>query len=203
MQFGQHNGYNILKGHAASRWMTVLFAAFCVVYLGAIQIVEMQAGTVNDWRYVTVYLAPVLLILAGVLRSFLFYLLAAVATTLHYFLIVLFSSFREGSYTTFDLIDMLVIFGLLAISAALAWQAILFFLGHADNVALTHTSLLFSVLTATMIFFPYMVHLFLEDLYVIDTWDSLLLACAFLAFSHGIERIKPTESEEAKEATEA
>jgi hypothetical protein len=36
-----------------------------------------------------------------------------------------------------------------------------------------------------------LVHLFLEDLYVIDTWDSLLLACSFLAFSHGIERKKP------------
>lgn len=192
MQFGEHNDYTILKGHAASRWMTVAFSALCILYLAAIGIVEMQTNTPNDWRYVTVYVAPILLILAAILRAYLFYLLSAVATTVHYLLVVLLSSFREGSYTTFDLIDMLVIFTLLAISAALAWQTILFFLGHADNVALTHTSLLFAVLTATMIFFPYMVHLFLEDLYVIDTWDSLLLACSFLAFSHGIERKKPT-----------
>ena len=71
-----------------------------------------------------------------------------------------------------------------------------FFLGHADHVALTHTSLLFSVMTATMIFFPYMVHLFLEDLYVIDTWDSLLLSCSFLAFAHGIERKKKENTQE-------
>ena len=197
MQIGEHNGYTMLKGHPASRWMTVAFAALCLVYLGAIAIVEATQGVVNDWRYITIYLAPVLLILAAVLRMYIFYLLAAVATTVHYFIVVLLSSFREGSYTTFDLIDMLVIFTLLAISAALAWQAILFFLGHADNVALTHTSLLFSVLTATMIFFPYMVHLFLDDLYVIDTWDSLLLACAFLAFSHGIE--KPAKKEKKAE----
>lgn len=196
MRFGEHNEYTILKGHPASRWMTVIFAALCLVYLSAIAIVEAGQGLVNDWRYITVYLPPVLLILAGVLRAYIFYLLAAVGATVHYFLVVLLSSFREGSYTTFDLIDMLVIFTLLAISAALAWQTILFFLGHADNVALTHTSLLFAVLTATMIFFPYMVHLFLEDLYVIDTWDSLLLACSFLAFSHGIERKKPVPTAE-------
>ncbi len=196
MRFGEHNEYTILKSHPASRWMTVAFAALCILYLTVIGIVEMQANTPNAWRYVTVYLPPVLLILAGILRAYIFYLLAAVGATVHYFLVVLLCSFREGSYTTFDLIDMLVIFTLLAISAALAWQTILFFLGHADNVALTHTSLLFAVLTATMIFFPYMVHLFLEDLYVIDTWDSLLLACSFLAFSHGIERKKPQEKAE-------
>lgn len=196
MQFGEHNEYTVLRGHAASRWMTVAFAALCLIYLGAIAVVEAGRGVINDWRYITIYLAPVLLILAAILRAYIFYLLAAVATTVHYFVVVILSSFREGSYTTFDLIDMLVIFTLLAISAALAWQAILFFLGHADNVALTHTSLLFAVLTATMIFFPYMVHLFLDDLYVIDTWDSLLLACAFLAFSHGIERKKTVEAPE-------
>ncbi len=200
MHFGEHNEYTILKGHPASRWMTVAFAALCILYLGIIHIVELQANTPNAWRYITVYIAPVLLMLAGILRAYIFYLLAAVATTLHYFLVVLLSSFREGTYTTFDLIALLVIFTLLAISAALAWQAILFFLGHADHVALTHTSLLFAVLTATMIFFPYMVHLFLNDLYVIDTWDSLLLACSFLAFSHGIERKKtPDDGKIAEE----
>ena len=198
MLFGEHNEYKILKGHPASRWMTVVFAALCILYLAAVGFVEMRANMPNAWRYVTVYVAPVLMILAGILRAYIFYLLSAVAATLHYFLVVLLSSFREGSYTTFDLIDMLVIFTLLAISAALAWQTILFFLGHADNVALTHTSLLFAVLTATMIFFPYMVHLFLEDLYVIDTWDSLLLSCSFLAFAHGIER-KKKESVPVKE----
>lgn len=188
------------KNLNASRISSLSFAALTLLFVVAVQImVALGDGTPSpDLPFL--YGPAVLMILAAALRSYFFFLLANIYYTLRMAVQVVLSSMREGAYTSYEIFDMLVLFILLGLSASLTWQVILFYTGHADNVALTHTSLICVIFSFIFIFFPYIIHLFLEDQPVTETWDALLLSLSFLSFSHGIEKL-PTEKEEpAKKA---
>ena len=179
----------------ASRLSALVFAALTLLFIVAVQIIVTvnEKSTAVDLPFL--YGPAILMILASAFRSYFFFLLANIYYTVRMTVQVIMASFREGAYTSYEIFDMLVLFILLCLSAALTWQVILFYTGHADNVALTHTSLICVIFCFIFIFFPYIIHLFLEDQPVTETWDALLLSLSFLSFSHGIEKL-PREKEE-------
>ncbi len=189
------NGYTILTEKPHARWGTVICAALAFLYIAVMQFLEVRDGSEFSTHFLFAYVPSILMILAGALRSYLLFLLANVYYTLRLLILVILDSMKEGAYTTFDVLDMLILFALLALAGALCWQVLLFFAGHADHVALTHTSLLFVILSAVLVFTPALIHTFLEDMYVIDTWDALLLGASFLSFAAGIKK-KPTADRE-------
>lgn len=189
------NGYTILTEKPHARWGSVICAVLAFLYIAVMQFLEVRSGAASfSTHFLFAYVPAILMILAGLMRSYLLFLLANVYYTLRLVVLVILDSMKEGAYTTFDVLDMLIMFALLALAGALCWQVLLFFAGHADHVALTHTSLLFVILCAVMLFSPALIHTFLEDMYVIDTWDALLLGASFLSFAAGIKK-KPTADE--------
>ncbi len=178
-----------------SRHSVIFFAALTVLYILVVQIATALGDDPAPHAKLPFLLGPaILMILAGALRSYFFFLLANIYAVVRVAVQVILTSLEDGTYTSAEILDVLVLFLLVTLAGALAWQAILFYTGHADNVALTHTSLLCSILCFVFIFFPYIVRLFVPTLPVTETWDALFLSFSFLAFSHGIEKL-PAKAE--------
>ena len=140
----------------------------------------------------------VAMILAAAFRSYLLYFLGVASYTLHQFLNLLFRSLREGSYSGYELFDTVVEYILLVLAGCLLWQLILFTFGHADIVALTHTSMLFVTLTLLLTFLPFMIRVFRVDLYVTDAYHVVCLGLSYLSFCTGMEKSAPASGPAAQ-----
>lgn len=183
------NDYMILgNGKRNYRICVLLFAAFSLVTVIAVQIVHAVNGTPSETHRFLLYGAELLMLLAGIFRSYFFFLAATVYCTLRQVVALVLIAMREGAFTSPVAFDAMTTLALLFLSASLAWQTILFFFGHADNVALTHTSLIFVILSLVLTFLPYMMLLFMQNPPVAESYNVVFLALSFLAFSGGIEK---------------
>ncbi len=179
----------------SSRYSTIAFAALTLIYILAAQIMTIKNGGSFAADLPFLYGPAILMILAGALRSYFFFLLANIYYVVRVAVQAVVLVTWGKPFTSFEFFDFFVLLLLLALASSLAWQVILFYTGHADNVALTHTSLLCTIVCFIFIFFPHIVRLFIADLPVIETWDAMLLSLSFLAFSHGIEKLPAADEE--------
>lgn len=182
-------GYTIMADkRQRSRISTIFFALLSIVIIAAAQLLHGNNATGFAPQYVLVYGSAILMILAGIFRSYLFFLVATVYYTMHQLLSVVLISLQEGAYTSFDGFETFTEYALFFLGGAVVWQVVLFAFGHADHVAITHTVLLFTSLTLILTFLPYITSLFLEGLYITDSYNVFCLGLSFLAFVHGVEK---------------
>ncbi len=181
--------YTILgEGKRSSRIGVMVFAALTLLVVAVAQLRNGNNATGFAPQYILIYGPGILMLLAGALRSYLFFLIASLYYTLHQLLSVVLISLREGAYTSFDGFETFTEYALFFLGGIVSWQAMLFLLGHADHVAITHTVLLFTVLTLILTFLPYIIDLFVKELYITDSYNVFCLGLSFLSFVTGIER---------------
>ena len=187
--------YSIMgEGKGRSRIGVIVFAALSILIIALAQLTHGNNATGFVPQYFLIYGAPIMMIFAGIFRSYLLFFTSVIYYCLHQLLSLVVLSMQEGAYTSFDGFETFSEYALFFLGAAVAWQTTLFIFGHADNVAITHTVLLFTTLTMILTFLPYMVNLFLEGLYITDSYNVFCLGLSFLSFAHSIEK-RPQEEE--------
>lgn len=191
-------GYIILSNKRHARTGTVLFALLSFLVIAVAQIWHAHTGGEYHLGYLFIY-APSLLMLASVaLRSYLFFLLATCYYCVHQLVNIVLLSMKEGAYSSLELFETFNEYALFFLGCALAWQAILFYMGHADNVALTHTSMLFVFAGLMLAFLPLYLQIFRAELAVTETVSVMCLGLSFVAFCTGIERIPEMQIEDGE-----
>ena len=187
-------GYTVMRGKKASRINTVVFAALAIVVVAVAQFVHTATGGEVRPEFFFAYAPAIAMIFAAIFRSYLMYFLAALFYTAHQFISILFLSMQSGTYTGFELFETVTEYILFAVAACLLWQVILFWAGHANIVAVTHTTMVFVIAALLLTFLPYIIHAFSVDIYITDSYNVVALGISFIAFAHGIE--KKSEEEE-------
>lgn len=187
-----------MKNKRKARISALLFAFLSIVIIAIAQLIRTANGEATGPVFLLAYAPAFAMILAAAFRSYLLYFLGVAFYTLHQFLNLLFRSLREGSYSGYELFDTVVEYILLVLAGCLLWQLILFTFGHADIVALTHTSMLFVTLTLLLTFLPFMIRVFRVDLYVTDAYHVVCLGLSYLSFCTGMEKSAPASGPAAQ-----
>lgn len=188
-------GYFVMgEGKHRSRIGVIIFAALSIIIIAAAQL--MRGGNATSFvpQQFMIYGAPIMMIFAGIFRSYLLFFVSVIYYSLHQLLSLILLSMKEGAYTSFDGFETFTEYALFFLGAAVVWQTTLFLFGHADNVAITHTVLLFTSLTMILTFMPYMINLFLEGLYITDSYNVFCLGLSYLSFVNGIEKKSQPEA---------
>lgn len=181
--------YTIMgKEKQRSRIGTIVFAALSILIIAAAQLLHGNNATGFVPQYFLIYGAPLMMIFAGIFRSYFLFFVSVVYYSLHQLLSLILLSLQEGAYTSFDGFETFTEYALFFLGAAVVWQTTLFIVGHADHVAITHTILLFTSLTMILTFMPYIINLFLEGLYITDSYNVFCLGLSYLSFVNGIEK---------------
>lgn len=193
--------YTVLKGKNSTRVIMALFAVAAIFIIAW----EQFHGTGFEdivWRphYIFTYAPAIALIIASIFRSYILYAISVGLFILHQIIAIVFLSYRDGAYTSFYLFETITEYALLAIGVALFLQVVLFFFGRADIVALTHTTMVFVIITMLLTFLPQILQTFNLKLFIPDTLHAICLGMSFLAFTRGIE--KAEEQVESVEFTE-
>jgi hypothetical protein len=188
-------GYSVMgEGKHRSRIGAIVFAALSILIIAAAQLMHGNNATGFVPQYYMIYGAPIMMIFAGIFRSYLLFLVSVIYYSLHQMLSLVLLSLKEGAYTSFDGFETFTEYALFFLGAAVVWQTTLFLFGHADHVAITHTVLLFTSLTMILTFMPYMINLFLEGLYITDSYNVFCLGLSYLSFVNGIEKKQQPEA---------
>ena len=188
-----HHGYTVMCAKKSSRINGIVFAVLALIIIGTAQFFYARGGGALAPDFYLAYAPGIAIILAVCLRSYLVYLLAIGFYTAHQIIGILLLSFKAGAYTSFELFETATEYILFALAGCLLWQAILFWLGHADIVALTHTTMIFVVFSLLLTFLPYIIRVFHLNLYITDSYNVVCLGFSFLAFAHGIEKAPDAE----------
>ncbi len=189
-------GYTIMaEGKKTSRIGVIVFAVLSIIIIAIAQLSHGNNATGFVPQYFMIYGAPILMIVAGILRSYMLFITSVIYYTLHQVISLVLLSMKEGAYTSFDGFETFTEYALCFLAGAVVWQTLLFMFGHADNVAITHTVLLFTTLTLILTFMPYIINLFLEGLYITDSYNVFCLGLSFLSFVNGIEKAPKPEEE--------
>lgn len=181
-------------GKQRSRIGVIIFAALSIIIIAVAQLLHGNNVTGFVPQYFMIYGAPVMMIFAAVFRSYLLFFVSVLYYSLHQLLSLIMLSMKEGAYTSFDGFETFTEYALFFLGAAVVWQTTLFIFGHADHVAITHTVLLFTSLTMILTFMPYMINLFLDGLYISDSYNVFCLGLSYLSFVNGIDK-KPQPEE--------
>lgn len=186
--------YTVMQGKKSSRINTVLFAVLAMIIVAVAQFVHTANGGEARPEFFFAYAPAIAMVFSAIFRSYLIYFLAALFYAVHQFVSILLLSMKSGAYTSFEMFETVTEYILFAVAACLLWQIILFWAGHADIVAVTHTTMVFVIVALLLTFLPYIVRAFSVDIYITDSYNVVALGFSFLAFAHGIEK-KPTEEE--------
>lgn len=186
--------YTVMQGKRASRINTVVFAVLAILIVAVAQFFYTASEGEMRPEFFFAYAPAIAMVFAAAFRSYLVYFLGILFYTLHQFVSILLLSMRTGAYTGFELFETVTEYILFAVAGCLLWQVILFWMGHADIVALTHTTMVFVIAALLLTFLPYIIQAFSVEIYITDSYNVVALGISFLAFAHGIEK-KPTEEE--------
>ena len=189
-------GYTVMQGKKSSRINTVLFAVLAIFIVAVAQFAHTASGGETRPEFFFAYAPAIAMIFAAIFRSYLIYFVASLFYTAHQFISIMLLSMQAGAYTGFELFETVTEYILFAVAACLLWQVILFWAGHADIVAVTHTTMVFVIAALLLTFLPYIIRAFSVDIYITDSYNVVALGFSFLAFAHGIEK-KPEKEEHA------
>ena len=189
------NRYSIMREKKSSRINTVIFAVLAIVIIAGAQFFQVMGGGEGRPEFILAYAPAIAMLFAAAFRSYLVYLVGVVFYTVHQFISVVLLSMQAGAYTSFELFETVTEYVLFALGACLLWQAILFLAGHANIVALTHTTMVFVVFSLLLTFLPYIIRVFSVDVYITDSYNVVALGFSFLGFAHGIEELPKKEAE--------
>ncbi|MBO5274992.1 MAG: hypothetical protein J6I45_10305, partial [Clostridia bacterium] len=132
--------YSVMgDGKQRSRIGVIVFAALSIIIIAGAQLMHGNNATGFVPQYFLIYGAPIMMIFAGIFRSYLLFFVSVVYYSLHQLLSIVLVSMKEGAYTSFDGFETFTEYALFFLGAAVVWQTTLFILGHADHVAITHT----------------------------------------------------------------
>lgn len=160
-----------------------VFSGLSLLIAGIAQFYSATHGGGLTLTDVFLYAPALCLIFAGAFRSYLLYLLSTIFAFAHEICCLIALVEAGGS-----LLDIFSACALLSLIAALAWQVILFYRGHADMSALTNTTILCVILSLFLVLAPYV--LFPSTgFHFSDAWHITILTITWLCFANGIEPV--------------
>lgn len=192
--------YTVLRENPRSRIGVICFSVFSILIMAGMQLYAAVNGGTWYPSDIFLYAPAIALLLAGIVRSYLLYLISVFLCVAQQVFTVISYILRGDAFVIPEVFETAAIFLFILLSAGMAWQAVLFYIGRADLVALTNTTAFFVTVSLGILFLPYIVRVFFPTIQLDTPVHTSCLAIAYLAFVNGTEPARQSPTPAAHDA---
>lgn len=196
--------YTILRENPRARVGVICFAVLSILVMAGMQLYAVQSGIAFHWSDSLLYAPALALLLAGIVRSCLLYLISVVLCGCQQILATVSHILQGDAFAVPTVFETAALFLFVLLSVGMAWQAVLFCAGKADLVALTNTTAFFVTVSLGILFLPYIMRVFFPTIQLDTPVHTSCLAIAYLAFVNGLEptqrHLLPAAHDDARKA---
>lgn len=196
--------YTILQENPRSRIGAICFSVFSILVMAGMQLYAVRNGADFHWSDAMLYAPALALLIAAIVRSYLLYLISVVLCVCQQVFTTISHILRGDAFVVPEVFETAALFLFILLAIGMAWQAVLFYTGRADLVALTNTTAFFVTVSLGVLFLPYIMRVFFPTIQLDTPVHTSCLAIAYLSFVNGLEptqrHLIPAAHDDARKA---